>query len=63
MVYRTGRHNRQELIYWQPGPEKSDNDELRMVLVKGPLTGADVVFALNQCLQLTTIEENGYIDD
>lgn len=45
--YRTGRNNRKELIYWQPGPEKSDDDELRFVIVRGPLTAQDVCDSLN----------------
>lgn len=46
--YRTGRNNRESLIYWQPGPEKSDDDELRFVLARDcRLTGSQLVQALN----------------
>ncbi len=59
--YRTGRHNRQELIYWQVGDHKSDDDELRFVIVKGKIPGAVLCEALNtfEALQtLSAIEDN-----
>jgi hypothetical protein len=33
--YRVGRHN-DELIYWQPTDQPSDDDMLRYVVVSGP---------------------------
>lgn len=56
--YRTGRHNRQELIYWQPGPYKSaDDDELRFVIAKGPITGSQLCEALNTLEALKLLQD------
>lgn len=45
--YRTGRHNRQELVYYQHGPDAAEDSSLRFVIVKGPIDGPTLVRALN----------------
>lgn len=45
--YRTGRHNRQKLIYFQHGPDAREDSTLRFVIVEGPIDGDTLVRALN----------------
>ena len=57
--YRTGRRNRQELVYVQLGPDAAEDSELRFVVVKGPVDGATLVRALNtpQALEILSAAE------
>lgn len=57
-MYRTGRHNRKELIYWQVGEEKSGDDQLRFVIVRGPIDGDMLVEALNASMTLENMERD-----
>lgn len=58
--YRTGRHNRQELVYFQPDGVVIEHDgQLRFVIAKGPVDGPTLVRALNtpQALEILRAAE------
>lgn len=55
--YRTGRHNRQELVYFQFGPDAGEESELRFVVVKGPVSGDALARALNTPEALAILRE------
>lgn len=57
--YRTGRSNREELVYFRFGPDADQDSELRFVIAKGPIDGPTLVRALNtpQALEILRAAE------